>query len=87
MLGTLAGGLSARGVEVTDLVADVVGENELRDGLPVLTRVVVNYKLTIPAASRETVDRLLSKHQEKCPTAATLKGAVEVTYTANITEQ
>lgn len=88
MLGTLAGGLSARGVNLTgdQISADVVGENEIRDGLPVLTRVVVNYKLKIPAATRETVERALSKHQEKCPTASSLKGAVEVSWTADITE-
>ena len=88
MLGTLNGGLEARGVKLDRdaIVADVVGENEVRDGMPVLTRVVVNYRLKIPAGTRETVDRLLAKHQEKCPTAATLKGAVEVAWNAEITE-
>jgi len=88
MLGTLNGGLEARGVKLSgdQISADVVGENEVRDGLPVLTRIVVNYRLRIPAGTRETVDRLLAKHQEKCPTAATLKGAVEVTWTADISE-
>jgi uncharacterized OsmC-like protein len=32
------------------------------------------------------VDRALAKHQEKCPTAATLKGAVELSWTAEVTE-
>lgn len=88
MLGTLNGGLEARGVKLSgaDIRADVVGENEVRDGLPVLTRIVVNYRLRIPSGTRETVDRLLAKHQEKCPTAATLKGAVEVVWSADITE-
>jgi organic hydroperoxide reductase OsmC/OhrA len=38
--------------------------------------------LTVPPQSRETVERLLSKHVEKCPTAQSLKGAVEVTWDA-----
>ena len=67
--------------------AEVIGYNEVRDGLPVLVRVHVHYHLTIPAASRDTVDRLLARHQDKCPTAATLKGAVEVTWEASITEK
>ncbi|MGQ0813610.1 MAG: OsmC family protein [Gemmatimonadota bacterium] len=88
MLGTLSGGLEARGVKLSGdaITADVVGDNEIRDGLPVLTRITVNYRLRIPIGTRETVDRLLAKHQEKCPTAASLRGAVEVSWTADISE-
>ena len=88
MLGTLNGGLEARGVKLSGdaIVADVVGENEVKDGLTVLTRITVHYRLRIPAGTRETVERLLSKHQDKCPTAASLRGAVEVTWTSQITE-
>jgi organic hydroperoxide reductase OsmC/OhrA len=88
MLGTLNGGLEARGVQLSgdQIYADVTGFNEVRDGLPVLARVHVHYHLTISASSRETVDRLLSKHADKCPTAASLRGAVEVTWEADITE-
>ena len=67
--------------------ADVEGINELRDGLVVLTKVIVHYRLQIPAGTRETVDRLLSKHQDKCPTARTLQGAVDVSWTVEINEE
>lgn len=89
MLGTLNGGLEARGVKLSGaaLSAEAIGENEIRDGLPVLTRIVVNYRLRIPAGTRETVERLLAKHQDKCPTAASLRGAVEVAWTADIVEE
>jgi organic hydroperoxide reductase OsmC/OhrA len=89
MLGTLNGGLEARGVKLTgdQISADVEGINELRDGLVVLTKVIVHYRLQIPAGTRETVDRLLSKHQDKCPTARTLQGSVEVSWTAEINEE
>ena len=88
MLGTLNGGLEARGVKLSSdqMYADVTGINEVRDGLPVLVRVHVHDQLTIPGSSRETVDRLLAKHADKCPTAASLRGAVEVTFSADITE-
>jgi organic hydroperoxide reductase OsmC/OhrA len=88
MLGTLNGGLEARGIKLPGdaMTADVLGENELRDGLPVLVRITVNYRLRIPAGTRETVDRLLSRHQDKCPTAASLAGAVAVRWNAEITE-
>lgn len=61
--------------------------NELRDRVPVLTRIHVRYRLRIPTGSRETVDRALSRHVEKCPTAASLKGAVQVTWEAEIQEE
>jgi uncharacterized OsmC-like protein len=52
----------------------------------VLARVHVAYRLRIPPGSREIVDRALSRHVDKCPTAQTLKGAVEVTWEAEIEE-
>jgi uncharacterized OsmC-like protein len=88
MLGTLNGALEVRGVSLAPeaIRAEVRGVNELRDKLPVLTRIEIHYRLRIPAGSRETVERALSRHQDKCPTAATLKGAVEITWTADIEE-
>ena len=62
------------------------GTNEMRDKLPVLTRIHVHYDLTIPSGSRETVDRALARHAEKCPTAVSLQGAVDVTWSADIEE-
>lgn len=69
------------------ITAEVEGINELKDGSIMLTRIIVHYRLRIPAGTRETVERLLSKHQDKCPTARTLKGAVEVEWTADIVEE
>lgn len=88
MLGTLNGALEVRGIslEPAAIQATVRGVNELRGKLPVLTRVEVHYALRIPAGSRETVDRALASHGEKCPTAASLQGAVAVTWTADIEE-
>jgi uncharacterized OsmC-like protein len=89
MLGTLNGALEVRDVKLPQgsIQAEAQGINEIRDRLPVLTRIEIAYKLRIPAASRETVERALSRHQEKCPTAATLKGAVEISWTADIQEE
>lgn len=77
-----------RGISLdpADIVADARGVHALRDRIPVLERIEVHYTLRIPAGSRETVDRALSRHVEKCPTARTLDGAVEVTWTADIEE-
>lgn len=68
------------------ITARAEGINETRDGIPVLTRIHVEYRLRIPAGKREVVDRALARHVGKCPTAQTLAGAVDVTWTADIEE-
>jgi uncharacterized OsmC-like protein len=89
MLGTLNGALEVRRVTLAPgaLSAEVEGVNVLRDGLPVLSEVRIRYALRIPAGTRETVERALARHQDKCPTAATLKPAVVVSWTAEIVEE
>jgi uncharacterized OsmC-like protein len=67
--------------------ATAEGINEMRDGIPVLTRIHVHYQLRLPVgAPREKVDRALAGHVGKCPTARSLEGAVEVAWSADVTE-
>lgn len=89
MLGTLNGALAARGIDIDPdrIRASATGTNELRDGIIVLTRIDVRYDLRIPPGTRETVDRALARHREKCPTARSLGGAVDVAWTADIEEE
>ncbi|MGH7541494.1 MAG: OsmC family protein [Gemmatimonadota bacterium] len=89
MLGTLNGALEVRGIRLAsnEIGAEVEGIHEVRDGLPVLTEIVVRYELEIPAGTRDTVDRALQRHQSKCPTARSLEGAIEVRWTAEIRER
>ncbi|MYA34987.1 MAG: hypothetical protein F4164_04490 [Gemmatimonadales bacterium] len=88
MLGTLNGALEVRGIRLApeDIVADVEGIHRLHDRMPTLEEIVVHYRLRIPAEARETVDRALASHGAKCPTARSLEGAIEVTWTADIEE-
>lgn len=88
MLGTLNGALEVREVSLApdDIVADVEGVNELVEGLPVLTRIIIRYRLRVPAGARERVDRALERHASRCPTAASLAGAVSVEWEAEIEE-
>lgn len=51
-----------------------------------LTGIHVVYALATPPGTRETVERALSRHASKCPTAMTLRGAVEVTWEARVEE-
>ena len=89
MLGTLNGALEAREVRLDpgEMTATVTGFNEIVDRTPVLTRIEIEYRLRIPAGTRDVVDWALELHQSKCPTAVTLRGAVEVSWTAEIEEE
>jgi len=69
-----------------DITAEAEGYNEVVDRIPVLTRIHVRYRLRVPGEKRELVDRALERHVTKCPTAQSLKGAVEVTWEADIEE-
>jgi uncharacterized OsmC-like protein len=88
MLGTLNGALEAREVVLPSeaITAKVTGFNEIVDRLPVLTRIEIEYSLHIPEGTREIVDWALELHQSKCPTAATLRGAVDVSWMADVRE-
>jgi uncharacterized OsmC-like protein len=88
MLGTLKGALEVRAIRMApdSIRADVSGTNELVDGIIQLTRITVRYSLRIPAGTRDVVDRALSRHREKCPTARSLEAAIAVEWTAEIVE-
>ncbi len=89
MLGTLNGALEVRGITLPAEAISVTatGHNEVKDRIPVLTRIELRYTLRIPQGSRETVDRALATHQAKCPTAVSLAAAVQISWTADITEE
>jgi organic hydroperoxide reductase OsmC/OhrA len=67
--------------------ATAEGINEMVDRIPLLRRIHVRYRLSIPTGTRDKVDRALASHVDKCPTARSLVGAVEVTWEADITER
>jgi hypothetical protein len=54
--------------------------------VPVLVRVHTEYRLVIPPGSREVVEKALARHAARCPTAMSLKGAVAVTWAADVRE-
>ena len=89
MLGSLNAALQVRGIPMSpdDITATAEGDNELEEGLPVLNRIRIRFRLFVPGGQRETAERALAKHQAKCPTAAWMKRAVEVTWEAEIEEK
>ena len=88
MLGTLNGALAVREIRLqpADIGATAAGTNEVVDGIIRLTRIDIHYSLRIPAGTREAVERALSRHRDKCPTAQSLAGAVAVEWTADVSE-
>jgi uncharacterized OsmC-like protein len=67
--------------------ATAEGINEMRDGIPVLTRIDVRYTLRLPpGAPRDKVERALAGHVGKCPTARSLEGAVKVEWSADVSD-
>ena len=86
MLGTLTGALEVRGIKLEEgaISASARGINESKDNVIRLTRIEIDYTLRVPAAARETVDRALARHQEKCPMARSLEGAILVTWRADV---
>jgi organic hydroperoxide reductase OsmC/OhrA len=89
MLGTLNGALEVRGIrlEPDAIRAEAEGINEIVEGMPLLTRIRIRYRLRIPAGASDKVERALERHQSKCPTAASLRGAVEIGWEAEIEEE
>ena len=59
----------------------MVGDVEKDEGVLVLRRIHVNYKLRVPEPDevRDTVTRVLEMHVDKCPVARSFKGAIEIT--------
>ena len=86
MLGTLTGALEVRGIKLEQgaVSASARGIHEVKDSVIRLTRIEIDYTLRVPEGARETVDRALARHQEKCPMAKSLEGAIEVTWRADI---
>ena len=62
------------------------GVNEVVDRMVVLTKIHAHYTIRLPdGAPRDKVERALGTHVAKCPTARSLEGAVEVTWSADVT--
>lgn len=88
MLATLNGALEVRAIKLAsgDIAATAEGVNEVVDRIVRLTEIRIAYRLRVPAESRATVDRALAGHQEKCPTAMSLRDAVRISWSAEIEE-
>jgi len=49
-----------------------------RDGVLVIERITVRYRLPVPAEKREEAERVHGFHARACPVARSLEGGIEV---------
>ncbi|MBT2688674.1 OsmC family protein [Bacillus sp. ISL-47] len=89
MVGTLAGALEAREIPITreKLQADVQGVIEAPEGVLKITTIRTKFKLLIPKGKKEAAERALNVFEKACPVAQTLKGAINLENTWEITEE
>ena len=59
--------------------ADVRGEVGKDDGVLVIRRIHVTYRLKSGEENRETVERVHGMHNDSCPVYRTLKSAIAIT--------
>jgi uncharacterized OsmC-like protein len=58
----------------------VVGEIELEDGVLVIKRIHVAYRLQIDAdADRDAIERAHARHPERCPVYRSIGSAIAIT--------
>jgi uncharacterized OsmC-like protein len=70
LTGTFGGALKARHVPASEgrLESDATGEIELEDGVLLIKRIHVRYRLRIaPDVAREKIERAFTYHVEHCP--------------------
>ena len=55
------------------------GEVELDDGVLIIKRIHVAYRLRVAEEHRAAAERALAVHAEKCPVARSVGAAIEIT--------
>jgi uncharacterized OsmC-like protein len=69
------------------LTADVVGEIELDDGVLVIKRIKVTYRLRVDEdASREKIQRAFDTHMPHCPVYRSIRAAIDITTMLELVE-
>ena len=77
-----------RGVRSADnLVAQVEGDIEDVGGVLKITRIRLRYRFRTPPGMLEKVDRVLPGYAEQCPAYQSVKGCIDCSWQAEITEE
>ncbi|HEV2752828.1 MAG TPA: OsmC family protein [Solirubrobacteraceae bacterium] len=80
MAGTFAGALEARQIDVEQdsLETEASGEVFDDDGVLVIRRITVRYRLRIPPERHDDAERVHGFHARFCPVARSLQGGIDV---------
>ena len=89
MYGTLRRALVARKVDLdpNKFKAVVEGRIESVGSTITITEIAVKYEVAVPGGQREAVERALEFHVHGCPAHESVKDAIKVTWSADITEE
>ena len=65
-------------------MGEIIGEIETEGSVLLIKRIHAHYRLRAAAEQRETVERVHATHQDRCPVARSLKGAIEISTSHEI---
>jgi organic hydroperoxide reductase OsmC/OhrA len=88
MMGTLATVLAGKKIPTFGdrYRADVEGDVEDVEGVLRITRIRVKYAMKVPQGKTGEAREALKEYLVKCPAAMSVKGAIEISDSAEITE-
>ena len=69
-----------------NLKAKVEGDIEDVDGVLRITTIRVHYDVHVPPGKREAVERALEVYADRCPAYQSVRGCIDVTWDASVTE-
>ena len=89
MTGTLAGALAARKIPThpDKLEAEVEGFVENVDGMPLITRIHVKYRVKVPKGKRAEAERAIEVHEKGCPVAQSVQRGIRVEWAGEVQEE
>ncbi|OFW19488.1 MAG: hypothetical protein A3H27_18370 [Acidobacteria bacterium RIFCSPLOWO2_02_FULL_59_13] len=89
MVGTLAGALAARKIptQPDKLEAEVEGFVENVEGTPLITRILIRYRVRVPRDKRAEAQRALDVHEKGCPVAQSVQRGIRVEWEGEIVEE
>jgi uncharacterized OsmC-like protein len=89
MTGTLAGALAARKIptQPNRLSSEVEGFIENVDGKPLITRIVVHYKVKVPKGKREEALRAIEIHEKGCPASQSVQRGIAIEWDGQVEEE
>lgn len=89
MTGTLAVALAARKIptQPNRLSSEVEGVIENVDGMPLVTRISVHYKVRVPKGKREEALRAIAVHEKGCPASQSVRRGIAIEWDGSVEEE